>query len=233
MTSDFGFRISDFGFATYPPGGEPQRHRGTEKTQSHPPTSQTRRHKDTKKSRSRPSIFSNAKTLRREDAKPTRPPHLQRRGVDAGFLCAARSRPPNGGQGPLGQETTPKTSFRPDFLAQRPALCERRPRLFFPLFVGWVEPVLLSYRKKERQNRCAVGAPAGEKTGGDERSRSELMDFSPAAGDLSIAGSSAVSPRHSRSSSAMDSLRTSCLLNKSPESLSQNGCVDHSKAYSQ
>ena len=52
---DCGFRISNFEFATHPPRVEPQRHRGTEKTQSRP-TSQTRRHEDTKASQSRPSV---------------------------------------------------------------------------------------------------------------------------------------------------------------------------------
>jgi len=33
---------------------QPQRHRDTEKAQSHPPTSQTRRHEDTKRAQSRP-----------------------------------------------------------------------------------------------------------------------------------------------------------------------------------
>jgi len=37
---------------------------------------------------------------------------------------------------------------------------------------------------EERQNRRARGTSAGEKTGGDERLRSELTGFSPATGDF-------------------------------------------------
>jgi len=50
---------------------------------------------------------------------------------------AARSRPPNGGQGPLGREIAPNASVRRGVPAQRPALSERRPRHFSFSFHGW------------------------------------------------------------------------------------------------
>ena len=49
----------------------------------------------------------------------------------------ARSRSSDDGREPLGQETAPKTSFRSNFLAQRPALSERRPRRFSFPFNSW------------------------------------------------------------------------------------------------
>ena len=111
-----------------------------------------------------PPILSNAKTQRRKDAKATQPPiwptdHTDRhRWVHTGLLCVARFWPPNGGQVLPGRSTAPNASLRPGFPARQPALSERRPRLFFPLFVGWEEPVLLSYRKKERQNHLSSSA---------------------------------------------------------------------------
>lgn len=149
---------------------KPQRHRVTEKTQSHPPTSQTRRHEGTKTSQSHPATISNAKAQRRREAL-------------AGFLCVARPRPSDDGREPLGRATVPNTSVRHGVPAQRPALRERRPRRFSSPFNSWKGP-LLPYRKEERQNRRAEGTAAGEKAGCDERSRSEQTDFSPGTGDF-------------------------------------------------
>jgi len=99
------------------------------------------------------------------------------------FFCVARFWPSSDGQIPLGRSTAPKTSFRPGFPAQRPALFERRPRLFSSSFNGWNEPTLQHNKRKARQNPRAAGTSAGEKNGGDERLRSEQTGFSPAAGD--------------------------------------------------
>ena len=141
-----------------------------------------------------PPILSNAKTQRRK-------------GACARLPYVARSRPFDDGREPLGRATALNASVRYGVPAQRPALCERRPRLFFPLFVGWEEPVLLSYRKKERQTRRAAGAPAGEKRGGNERLRSEQAGFSPATGDRPIVCRSAVNKRNHFSGLATASLR--------------------------
>ena len=176
---NFEFRISNFGFTTHPP-----------------------------------ELF-NAKAQRRKDAKPTQPPLAQRRGAEARrrrgvlavFLCAARSWPLNGGQGPLGRAIAPNASVRHGVPAQRPALCERRPRHFSSSFNGWDESTPQHNEKRARQNRRAAGAPAGEKTGSDERSRSEQTGFSPAIGDHQIACRSAANPRHHHPSSATVSLR--------------------------
>ncbi len=60
---------------------------------------------------------------------------------------------------------------------------------------------------EERQNRRANGTSAGEKTGSDERSRSELTGFSPVTGDLLIACRFAGNQRNHVSCSATASLR--------------------------
>jgi len=57
---------------------------------------------------------------------------------------------------------------------------------------------------RERRNRHAVGVSAGEKPGGDGRSRPELSGFSPVAGDQ-IAGNSAGHSSLKSSSSVTDS----------------------------
>jgi hypothetical protein len=78
------------------------------------------------------------------------------------------------GREPLGLESASKTSFRIGFQAQRLALEERKPRHLSFSFNRWEwEAPLPRYEKEERQNRCAMGTSAGEKTGDDERSGSE------------------------------------------------------------
>jgi len=174
----------------------PQRHRDTEKTQSHPPTSQTRRHEDTKNSQSRPP------THQRRGAETQR-----RRASCRRLHRTARSRPSDDGQKPLGQETVPKTSFRSGFLTQRPALRKRRPRRFSFPFNSW-EKYTSPIREEVRQNQRAKGAAAGEKSGGDEHLRSEQTGFSPATGDCPIACCSAINKRDCLSGLASASLRS-------------------------
>jgi hypothetical protein len=80
-------------------------------------------------------------------AKPTQPPiwptdHFQRRAAKTqresseassdGEVPAVGRQPETAGLG-----NGPKTSFCPDFLAQRPALKERRPRDFSSSFSSW------------------------------------------------------------------------------------------------
>jgi len=160
---------------------EPQRHRGTEKTQSRP-TSQTRRHEDTKPSQRPPTNPLSAEAQRRRES--TR---IQR---------VARFWPPNGGQGPLDRAIAPNARVRRDGPVQRPALRERRPRHFSPLFNGWEGHTSFPDRREARWNRRAPGASAGGPFGRDKRSRLERTNVSPAVGDRQIAGCSAVNPRH-------------------------------------
>ncbi len=182
---NFGFRISDFGFASHPSGSEPPRHQC--------------------KFRIRNS----------ESEIPTQPSLSQRRGAEAQrrrescqrLHRTARSRPSDDGRSPLGQETAPKTSFRSDFLAQRPVLCERRPRRFSFLFNSWEKYTSLPVREKVRQNRRASGASTGEKTESDGCSHPERTGFLPVTGDHSIAGRSAVNKRDHISHSAFAPLR--------------------------
>jgi hypothetical protein len=174
-----------------------------------------------------PSIFSNAKTQRRKDAKPTYlsrrsrevvkpdPPHSQRRdaetqrrrGALAGFLCVARSRPSDDGRESLGQETAPKTSLRSNFLAQRPALSEHRPRHFSSSFNSWETYTTLPNREEARHNLGATGRSAVEKTDNYGCLHPEWRDFSTATGDHSIACRSAVKKRDRLSDSVTNSLR--------------------------
>ena len=176
---------------------EPQRHRGTEKTQSHSPTSQTRRHEGTKTSQ----------------WPPTDPPiqptdHTdEHRCLHSRLNHAARSWPPNGGQGPLGRATAPIASDRRGSPAQRPALSERKPRHSSFPSVGWkVTP--LPNRNEGRRNRRAPSASAGGAFGRDKRSRLERTNVPPVVGDRTIAASSAVNLRHCRITSATN---PSCL----------------------
>jgi hypothetical protein len=163
---------------------QPQRHRDTEKTQSHPlvpaeplgggavPTSQTRRHKGTKKSQSHPP------TQKRRGAETQR-----RRGSLARLLRVARFRPSDGRE-PLGRDTDPNASIRRGVPTQRPALQKRRPRHFSSLFNGWVRHApSTKYGREERQNRRAPGTSVGEKSACSERERSSQPVFSPATGD--------------------------------------------------
>ena len=146
---------------------------------------------------------------------PSPPLTLQRRGAETQrrrescrrLHRTARFRPSGDGREPLGQETAPKTSFRSNFLAQRPVLSEHRSRRFFLLFVGWKRLTLPSYKKEERQNRRANSTSAGEKTGRNGCLHPERSGFSPATGDLPIACRSAVNPRHHHPNSATTSLR--------------------------
>ena len=177
---------------------QPQRHRDTEKTQSHPPT----------------KLF-NAKTQRRKDAKAARPLRFQRRGAEtqrrreahARLHCAARFRPSNDGREPLGRATAPIASDHRGVPAQRPALSKRRPRPFSSSFNSLEGYASLPNEIEERQNRCAAGAAAGEKPGSDGCLHPERRDFSPAIGDHPIACRSAANPRHHLPSSATVSLR--------------------------
>ncbi len=157
--------------------GKPQRHRDTEKAQS---PSQTRRHKDTKTS--------------------------QRRRASTRIQRVARSWPPNGDQGPLERAPVPIASDRHWSSFQRPALGERRPRHFSPLFNDWKGHTSFPDWREARRNRRAPGASAGGKPGCNERLRSEQSGFLPAVGDRQIAGCSAVNPRRTRITSATNPL---------------------------
>jgi len=97
---------------------EPQRHRGTEKTQSHPSihvaNTKTQRHEDITKATHRPIQPT-------DHTDKHRCPHSRLDHV-------ARSWPPFGGQGPLERAPAPIASDRHWSSFQRPALRERRPR---------------------------------------------------------------------------------------------------------
>ena len=131
----------------------------------------------------------------------------QRRRESTRIQRVARSWPPNGGQGPLEQAPVTIARDRNWGLFQRPALRERRPRHFSPLFNGWEGHTSFPDRREARRNRRAPGASAGGAFGRDKRSRLERTNVSPAVGDRSIAGCSAVNPRHFHITSATTSLR--------------------------
>jgi len=191
---NFGFRISDFGFTVHFPRAEPQRHRGTEKTQSRP-TSQTRRHQDTKKSQSRPPL--------------TEKPQITQINADSprGFnTWRDPGRRTTAGDRRTGQRRR-MLAFGAVALSSGLRSEDRRSRHFSPLFNGWEAHTSFPNRRKARRNRRAPGASAGGKPGCDERSRSEQTGFSPAVGDRSIADCSAVNLRHCRITSATTSLR--------------------------
>ena len=136
------------------------------------------------------------------------PPALQRRGAETqrrrgditGFLRVARVRPSDGRK-PLGRDTAPNTSVHLGVPAQQLALIKRKPRHFSSSFNSWERYV-------PRQNRCAAGTSAGEKTGCDQRSRSEQTVFSPVTGDLPIVCRSAANQRDRLSDPASTSLRS-------------------------
>ena len=118
----------------------PENHRGTEfteKTQSH-------------LSSSLEPIFLNAKTRRR---KATRSLTQRRRDAENFSRALARTRPSNDGRVPLGQTTAPNASVRRGVPAQRPALCERRPRRSSFSFHDW---------------EGTPPSPIGEKKGGTD-----------------------------------------------------------------
>ena len=119
----------------------------------------------------------------------------------------ASSRPSNDGREPLGQEIVPKTSFRSNFLAQRPALSERRPRRFSIPFYSWGMYTSLPIREEERQNRRAFGTSAGEKTESYGCLYPEPMGFSSGTGDRLIACRSVSNNRNHLSGSATITLR--------------------------
>jgi len=177
---NFGFRISDFGFASHPSGSEPPRHQckfGIRNSEFGIPT--------------QPSLSQ------RRDAEAQR-----RRGSCRRLHRTARSRPSDDGRPPLGQKTAPKTSFRSSFLAQRPALSERRPRHFSFLFNSWEKYTSLPIKEEVRQNRRATGASTGEKTGRNGCLYPKRSGFSPATGDRPIACRSAANKRHHHPGSA-------------------------------
>jgi len=139
---------------------------------------------------------------------------LYRRGAEAQrcrestrIQRVARSWPPNGGQGPLERAPVPIASDRHWSSFQRPALWERRPRHFSPPFDGWEGHASFPDRREGRRNRRAPGASAGGAFGRDKRSRLERTNVSPAVGDRSIAGCSAINPRHYCITSTTTSLR--------------------------
>jgi hypothetical protein len=119
----------------------------------------------------------------------------------------ARSRLSDDGREPLGRDTDSNVNVRPGVPAQRPALCERRPRHSSSSFNSWEVHTSPTHKREKRQNRRATGASADEKDGCNERSRSEQTVFSPATGDHPIACRSAVNKRDRLSGSASASLR--------------------------
>jgi len=118
------------------------------------------------------------------------------------LFCPARARPYIHGRAPLGRVVVPNASACHGNPTQRPALRERRPRQSSSSFNSWEVHISPTYRRQERQNRRASGTSAGEKTGCDERSRSEQTDFSPATGKHQIACRSASNMRKHISGSA-------------------------------
>jgi len=141
---------------------QPQRHRDTEFAQRcFLNSSQPRRHEDTKESQSPPKH-----PIETAD-------HADRRRWDHAFrLDVARfrlSRYRNHHSTPFDETC---------------ALEERRSRHFSLLFNGWERHAPPpNYEKEEWQNRRAPGTSAGEKTGCEQRSRSEQTVFSPVTGD--------------------------------------------------
>jgi len=179
----------------------------------------------------RPSAFSNAKTQRRKDAKPTHPPiwptdHTDKHRWNHDFwLCVARFRPSDGsthclrssGEAPWPSDghgvTGPRNRLESELSCRfrGPATCaleERRSRHFSSSFNNWVgHAPSPKYGSEERQNRRAPGTSVGEKTGGDECSRSEQAGFSPATGDLLVACRSAGKKRKHPTDSVTAPLR--------------------------
>jgi hypothetical protein len=130
---------------------KPQRHRDTEKTQSHPPTHEEpqitqinadptrprRKHKDTKAQRVHEASHRlfNVETQRRRE-----------------FLASVhdvtRFWPSNDGQEPLDRTAATNARIRSGSSTQWPALSERRSRHFSFLFGGWDEPPPQHHEKK-------------------------------------------------------------------------------------
>jgi len=190
MTDEF--RIADCGFTAHFPRAEPQRHRGTEKTQSRP-TSQTRRHEDTKASQSCPSLTEKPQ-ITQIDADSLRGFSTWRgpgRRTTAEDRCAGL---------PLRSQAIVAAARHSGLRSE-----DRRPRHFPSPFNDWEGYTSFPNRREERRNRRAPGAAASGKHGNDGRLRPEMPSFSPAVGDRSIAGCSAVNPRHCRITSARTS----------------------------
>ena len=173
---------------------EPQRHRGTEKTQSRP-TSQTRRHQDTKKSQSRPPLTEKPQITQINADSP--------RGFSA-WRGPGRRRTTAGNRwaGPPLRTRASVTVVRPS----GPRSDERRPRHSSPSFYGWDGHASRPKGEDVRRNRRAPSAATGGKSGCDERLRSEQTGLPPVGGDRQIAARSAVNPRHRRITSATNSL---------------------------
>ncbi len=172
---------------------EPQRHRGTEKTQSHPPTSQTRRHEDTKTSQKPPPRFL---TQRRGGAEAQR----------TGRESLSRGEAPTAGRSGTGGQGNDSDRKRSSTLPCPPACASESAGLATPplhFMVGENTPL---FPMEVRRNRRAPGASAGGKPGCDERLRSEQSGFLPAGGDRQIAACSAVNPRHCCITSATNPL---------------------------
>ena len=115
-----------------------------------------------------------------------------------------RSRPSDG-RDPEDRATTPIASDHRRHPVLRPALCERKPRQSSCSFYGWEGRASFPNSRRARRNRRAPGASAGGAFGLDKRSRLERTNAPPAVGDRSIAGCSAVNPRHCRITSARTS----------------------------
>ena len=176
---------------------EPQRHRGTEKTQS---PSQTRRHEDTKASQRAPTQpFLNAETRRRRGAERVTQDSTTQRGP-------GRRRTTTGDRwaGPPLRSQAIIAVVRPSGLRS----AERRPRHSSSSFNGWEGRASFPDRREARRNRRAPSASAGEAVGRDKRSRLERTNAPPAGGDHQIADVPAVNPRHRRITSATN---PSCL----------------------
>jgi hypothetical protein len=186
---NFGFRISDFGFVTHPPGlfiAKAQRREDAKSTHlsrcSHSvakpeppiwPTDHTDKHRCFRFELGNPALPTS----------PSPPSTRKHRETLAGFLCVARSRPSNDGRVPLGRDTDSNVNVRHGVPTQRPALSERRPRHLSSSFNEWKAHTPRYNNTEERQNRRATGASAGEKTGGDGCLHPESSGFSPATGD--------------------------------------------------
>jgi len=176
---------------------EPQRHRDTEKTQSHPPihiaNTKTRRHKAITKTTHPPL---NAETRRRRGAENRHGEFVPWR--DPGRRTTAGDRR-------AGQRLRMR-AFVAVALPSGLRSEDRRPRHSPSPFNDWEGHASFPDRREARRNRRASGVSAGGKHGCDERLRSEQSGFLPAGGDRQIAGCSAVNPRHTRITSATNPL---------------------------
>jgi hypothetical protein len=164
---------------------EPQRHRDTEKTQSHPPihvaNTKTRRHKDITKA-THPPLNAEAR---------------RRRGVESPREFTAWRGP---GRRTTARDRCAGLSFRSQAIvavARHSGLRskDRRPRHSSSPIVGWKVPPLPN-RRERRRNRRAPSAAAGGAFVRDKRSRVERTNGPPAVRDRQIVDGSAVNLRH-------------------------------------